>query len=165
MPTCVKCRAKFPNRAQVGGVQKNLSGRKSCLSCVPFQPGKHRNSALTASASCLCRSCGRQYDYVRVRGGTKSLCNSCSVKKRRLEVKRKAVAYLGGACSCCTYARSLAGLDFHHRDSTTKMFDIANAYSRSWVSVVKELDKCTLLCKNCHAEKHWSESFGLSSKG
>jgi predicted HNH restriction endonuclease len=46
-------------------------------------------------------------------------------------------------------------LDFHHVDSTKKEFGIGNSgYTRSWEKVKKELDKCILVCANCHREIH-----------
>lgn len=33
---CHKCGAEFPNRVKIGGVVKNLHGRRYCVSCSPF---------------------------------------------------------------------------------------------------------------------------------
>lgn len=62
------------------------------------------------------------------------------------------VEYKGGACQLCGYARSLRALDFHHVDPTTKQFSIAGSHNRSWDSLRAELDKCLLVCSNCHGE-------------
>jgi hypothetical protein len=71
------------------------------------------------------------------------------------------VAYKGGRCSACGYNRSLAALCFHHRIDEPKAFGIAGSHSRSWATLQEELDKCELLCLNCHVEWHAArESFG-----
>ncbi len=50
---------------------------------------------------------------------------------------------------------NISALQFHHLDEDTKEFSIAQAYNRSWESIKKELDKCILICANCHAEEHY----------
>lgn len=75
------------------------------------------------------------------------------VKKKRRETKRRAVEYLGGKCRECGYNKCLRALEFHHLED--KEFAIsAKGHTRSWERPVKELDKCVLLCANCHAELH-----------
>lgn len=78
-----------------------------------------------------------------------------AVKKRRKKVRQMAIAYLGGRCSRCGYARCSEAMEFHHRDSSKKDFGISSrGYTRSWKRVREELDKCLLLCANCHREIH-----------
>jgi len=46
-------------------------------------------------------------------------------------------------------------LEFHHLKTNEKDFGISQkGYTRSWVKVKKELDKCVMLCANCHREIH-----------
>lgn len=86
-------------------------------------------------------------------------CSKCAVdavKKRRLELKHKSIEYKGGACINCGYDKCIAALEFHHTESEKKDFGIsANGYTRSWEKVKKELDKCILVCSNCHREIHY----------
>lgn len=79
--------------------------------------------------------------------------NVLSVAAWRQRKKARAVAYKGGACQICGYNKSLVALHFHHRDPSKKDFIISRA-SKSWEAVLAELDKCDLLCANCHAETH-----------
>ena len=68
-----------------------------------------------------------------------------AVAKRRRKVKTMAVEYLGGKCQICGYNRSVAALEVHHRDPKLKNFAIsAKGYTRSWDSIRRELDLCTL---------------------
>lgn len=65
------------------------------------------------------------------------------------------VAYKGNQCQCCGYNACLDALEFHHFDSSQKDFSIAaKGYTRSWDKVKTELDKCVLVCANCHREIH-----------
>lgn len=75
--------------------------------------------------------------------------------RRRRRIKQKAVEYLGGKCVRCGYNKCVAALQFHHKDITKKEFGIsAKGIIRSWERIKVELDKCELLCANCHAEEH-----------
>jgi hypothetical protein len=82
-------------------------------------------------------------------------CRSEAVTRRRKKVKLKAIEYKGGACERCGYNKCYRALEFHHTDPTKKDFGIAyKGYTRSWEKVKEELDKCLMLCANCHAEEH-----------
>lgn len=87
------------------------------------------------------------------------LCKPCvliSNKERRREVKRKCVEYLGGCCSNCGYNKSLSALDFHHLNPEEKDKTYVN-WRLKFDKLIKELDKCILLCANCHRELHENE--------
>jgi len=78
-----------------------------------------------------------------------------AVQKRRKEIRQKAIAYKGGRCQICGYDRCIEALEFHHLDSSKKDFGISSrGYTRSWEKVREELDKCELVCANCHREIH-----------
>lgn len=61
-------------------------------------------------------------------------------------------------------------MDFHHRDPSQKDFAIGETRQgkkivRSWDALIPELDKCDLLCKNCHAEVHENtDSYDIETK-
>ncbi len=48
-------------------------------------------------------------------------------------------------------------LDFHHRDPNTKKRSLAGMRSRSIEMIQKEIDKCDILCANCHRRRHAQE--------
>lgn len=82
-------------------------------------------------------------------------CQVVAVKKRRKLIKEKAINYLGGKCSKCGYNKCMNALDFHHLNPEEKEFNIArDRHTLSWKTLEKELDKCILLCANCHREEH-----------
>lgn len=67
------------------------------------------------------------------------------------------IDYKGGKCSKChTSGLDIACYDFHHLDPSKKDFNLSalNGAKISWSVVKKELDKCVLVCANCHREKH-----------
>jgi len=76
-------------------------------------------------------------------------------KQRRLNLKLRSIAYKGGACILCGYNRCSKALDFHHVDPSQKEFNLSGAYDKykkTWKELMVELDKCVLLCSNCHKE-------------
>lgn len=82
-------------------------------------------------------------------------CQSEYVQKRREHIKLLALAYKGNKCQCCGYNKCISALEFHHIEPTQKEFAIrTNGYTRSWNKVKSELDKCILVCSNCHREIH-----------
>ena len=96
----------------------------------------------------FCKYCGQLIK------NTKGLvCNTCVSKVRRLETKTKAVRYKGGQCEKCGYNSHIAALEFHHVNDN-KDFTIGKFMNRSWDFIKNELDKCILLCSNCHRIEH-----------
>lgn len=78
-----------------------------------------------------------------------------AVQKRRKKIRRLACEYKGSKCEICGYDRCMEALEFHHKNPTEKDFSISEkGYTRSWNRVKAELDKCLMLCANCHRETH-----------
>lgn len=73
-------------------------------------------------------------------------------RTRRAVLRERAVEFLGGKCSICSYDKHPAGFDFHHVNPREKDFTISSA--ASWKKIEPELLKCVLLCSNCHREVH-----------
>ena len=71
----------------------------------------------------------------------------------RQKVKQKSVEYKGGCCEICGYSKCISALEFHHKDPNEKDFSISGK-SISWDRIKKEIDKCILVCSNCHREIH-----------
>ncbi|MBM3205113.1 HNH endonuclease [Candidatus Uhrbacteria bacterium] len=78
-----------------------------------------------------------------------------AVAKRRKKIREMAVEYKGGSCQVCGYHRCLGALEFHHPDPSKKDFSISmDGLTRSWKRVKSEIEKCVLVCANCHREIH-----------
>lgn len=95
--------------------------------------------------------------YRRKDGSYRMDCKRCLLDYQMIRCKArklKAVELFGSKCSNCGYCKNLAALDFHHLDPQEKEFVWRELQKRPWDQVVCELKKCTLLCKNCHAEEH-----------
>lgn len=91
------------------------------------------------------------------RVSAKGWCKQCFNKytqDRWRAVKLKAVLLLGGKCCKCGYCKNLSALDFHHLDPDNKEENISKLTKKKWATIVEELKKCILVCRNCHAEIH-----------
>lgn len=81
--------------------------------------------------------------------------------------KLRAIEYLGGKCIKCGYTKCPQALHAHHKPGVVKSFGISKALGSHmpWAKVQIELDKCELLCANCHAEEHWIDPGGAGVPG
>lgn len=78
---------------------------------------------------------------------------SKAVVSWRKRVKIELVNYKGGKCEKCGYDKCVEALCFHHKDPNEKDFGIGGR-SYSFEKLKLEVDKCDLLCSNCHIELH-----------
>lgn len=84
------------------------------------------------------------------------LCGYTAKKIKRTNNKRKAVDYLGGKCQMCGITSECLDIfDFHHRDPEEKEYSLNLLVNKTWDHMKPELDKCDLLCSNCHKITHW----------
>jgi hypothetical protein len=81
------------------------------------------------------------YEYQKLRG-----------LKRKIEL----IELNGGCCVKCGYDKNVAAFDFHHKDPNQKEYqlDMRKLSNTSMVRLIKEVEKCELLCANCHREFH-----------
>lgn len=125
---------------------------------------------------CKLESCINEFDD---RSGRKQFCsNKCRCKQtylnnptanhessyayqktRATERKIQIIKFKGGACERCGYNKNYAALCFHHIDPTQKDFgiDSRKLSNTKWESLIEEINKCILLCHNCHMEEHYPQ--------
>ena len=85
-------------------------------------------------------------------------CRSEAVQRKRYKLKHDLIEYKGGKCEICGYNKCESALEFHHLNPEEKEFAISSkGYTRSFELCKKEVDKCILVCANCHREIHENE--------
>jgi hypothetical protein len=106
-----------------------------------------------------CPQCKKDVDTsqftIRTRGGLGGWCRKCVQRKNtesRRKRKRLLVEYKGGRCELCGYDKFYGALDFHHKDPLEKKIRIAQMSLISFERLKPEIDKCMLLCADCHRE-------------
>ncbi len=93
------------------------------------------------------------------RAFSSTYCKPCTTDKtleRMRKLKSQMIDYKGGCCSRCGYDKYQGALEFHHLDPNEKDFNLSHLRKYSFDERVKsELDKCILVCANCHREVHY----------
>lgn len=77
-------------------------------------------------------------------------------KKRQKDINKKK-QYINKQkiqCAKCGETR-IYTLDFHHKDESKKEFNIGRLKKGSLGVIQKEINKCIVLCSNCHREFHY----------
>ena len=82
--------------------------------------------------------------------------NSESTHRSQMRRKRRAVESFGGKCCLCGYNKCINALEFHHVDGKKENPPSYVIGRWSWERAKKELEKCILVCANCHREAHYS---------
>jgi len=155
-----------------GGLSLNKIAKKTnkSLSTILYWTNKHNLESKFKKFSNkeygkfrFCPSCKNQVltqNFYSRRGIKNSsvyckVCTNMQTIERQRDIKFKMVEYKGGKCELCGYNKSLAALEFHHKDPSKKDFTISHAKQRAFnEKMKKELDKCLLVCANCHRETH-----------
>ena len=162
---CELCKTEFDTILVIDGKKRNACNRKMCLACSPFNSGNKLTAtslALTEAGLLFCSKCKinkkAEMFYLNEDGSRKhSYCKSCqsaNVLDRQRLWKKKAIAYKGGKCVMCSYQKYDGALEFHHTDPTQKEYGLSAGKLKTFLSSKDELDKCILVCSNCHREIH-----------
>lgn len=85
-------------------------------------------------------------------------CKDCAneIEKQRYREKKTFTEQFKCCCAKCGDSRTWV-LDFHHNNPDEKEFTIGKLKKSSFEIIKKEIDKCTVLCANCHREFHYLE--------
>ena len=78
-------------------------------------------------------------------------------RKRNNAAKDEAVNYKGGKCVSCGQVYPSCVFDFHHVDPNTKEGNLRDLLRKGFDAAREELDKCVLLCANCHRLHHFKD--------
>lgn len=89
-----------------------------------------------------------------------SWCKNCSNEyyaKRVRDVKIKMINHKGGSCERCGLNINdthYSVFDFHHKNPEEKDINFDKIKYQKWEKIEKEIEKCKLLCSNCHRIEH-----------
>lgn len=89
----------------------------------------------------------------------KPFCKTCSSKQEFYQYYTRltqAITELNRQweCELCGYDENLGAIAFHHIEPSTKSFEISKRRHATVETFKGELEKCAILCQNCHAEVH-----------
>ena len=147
------------------------------LTCCICKESLHKSefslrSTVTGKRSASCKTCHAAYrrkhylhntvkykkqaiDWNKANDKKRKSISSKSAAKTSKAAKQLAVDYKGGKCQDCEGVFPNCCYDFHHLDPTQKDYHIAPLLNaRGFEASKEELDKCVLLCSNCHRIRH-----------
>ena len=128
------------NEAKAYNKDLFLQGLKKCSTCKEIKPLNdfYSCSIQTAGKMSQCKPC--MYIVNKARGDR---------KRANLDAFKKAQG-----CMVCGYNEDGSKLHFHHRDPSTKLFRIGNYVTVGPQKLQEEIDKCDILCVQCHTAHH-----------
>lgn len=137
------------------------SDKKFCSHSCSLKASRKRIRNGIDSSKKICEKCGKEFDIIN-NGYNRRYCYDCvpidSYKdgaSMRKMIKKWAIDYKGNQCQCCGYNKCIEALDFHHVNPEEKDFNLSDRDIKlDWNMIKKEIDKCILICANCHREIH-----------
>lgn len=78
-----------------------------------------------------------------------------NLRNNRQKKRQRCIEYLGGKCVGCGTTENL---QFDHLDRSQKQHNISRIVDWKFERIVPELDKCRLLCDDCHQIKTRAEA-------
>jgi len=96
-----------------------------------------------------CKECSKKYFGKYYKGNTQRY------RARAAKVQQEAILFIRDSkdnqpCKVCNTRYPHYVLDYHHRDSTSKIDNIMSLASAGKQKVAEEMAKCDLICSNCH---------------
>lgn len=131
---------------------------KKCVICKVEKPTTefNRNRAKSDGLNTLCRKCSnaKSRQYYK---DNKDKHKQATIERSRI-IRRRNAAFIqsyksGLSCKYCSESESCC-LDFHHRDPDMKISIVSRMTDRSLLRIIEEIEKCDLVCSNCHRKIH-----------
>ena len=109
----------------------------------------------------ICKECRRQYTKEHYKQNVQIYKDRARISRPSYVQRNRDFIYSLREELKCTQCGEdhIAVLDFHHSDPEQKEFSISRAISDgvSLSKIQDEINKCIVLCSNCHRKLHWNE--------
>ena len=131
--------------------------KQICSKCKNEYPftldyfGKHKVRGLDTYCK-TCRKAITKSNYY----ANKEKWNATTRRNKKLQRERINELKDSLLCLKCGENRNHL-LDFHHIDPNQKDFQISQGERYGWEKIKQEIDKCIILCSNCHRDFHYQE--------
>lgn len=132
---------------------------------------EHYPTHKTCSGCCLVKPVEEFNFKYRARGIRHSYCRECGKRLTRSHYKRNKRSYLdrnarayqrhrdlirqmkSRPCADCGVQYPYYVMDFDHRDSHEKLFELNSVARKTLLGILREIAKCDVVCSNCHRER------------
>ena len=165
--------------AEISDMVKQTESLSDVLSLMGYKQVNSKNILLQLQKICdennipysyvhspfkVCSLCNKRKpidEYYKMNGRYMSFCKECQKEKERIKYAQKQEEFIVYKktlrCKKCGESRFYL-LDFHHRNPEEKDYAISDNSRASLASLEIELEKCDVLCSNCHREWHYLSS-------
>lgn len=168
---CKCCNKEFTIRGyQIRKFCSPQCSSKTNLNCKKITIEQRRNPNIIRKKRGPNKVTIRKCKVCNIDTSNKKYCSSCSKKKylqankdgyviikRAIDkIKSILIHMSGGCCQTCGYKDNNNVLVFHHINPKDKLFglDQSSIMKKNIELLLKEHEKCILLCHNCHTELH-----------
>lgn len=136
MKTCTKCKIEYGNPEQFFSKKRN-------------------------GLDSECKECNKKYYKLHyIKNKSKYKANAKRSKKKFQDEFR---VYKRTLSCCICDENHPACLQFHHVNPEDKTYEVSFLLSNGNSGKIwKEIEKCVVMCANCHAKKHYDESHTAS---
>lgn len=137
-------------------VERSVWGGKAGGSSPPTET-KFKVVAMRFLKECPVHGLTEHSIHKNGNAGNRVNCLKCCALRTKLREdanREKAYKLYGDSCKICGYNKCKNALEWHHLNPNEKENTPSKLMGASWEKVKKELDKCVLLCANCHREVH-----------
>lgn len=137
---------------------------KRCSNC-----GTEEQAAFAPTQKYKCRPCTNEYSMTNYRANKARVISQSITRNtaRKMDNRQRMVEYLKSrTCADCPESDPVV-MEFDHLGNKTECVSNMVASSYKWDTILKEIQKCDLVCANCHrrrtASRHggWYRSFGV----
>lgn len=123
------------------------------VDCFPIQRRRYKGSKQQSSVRrSECKECYNAYmrEYLKDNNKHKKRVHNHKIEKSKFVQEHK----LEKGCMICGYNKCKTSLHYHHLDPKNKNFEVSWGASRGrkMEDIQKEIDKCAIVCANCHGE-------------
>ena len=141
--------------------------KKYGLKTINTRKYEHINVNIDEKYCSKCNTIKNKTDFYKVKSTSNVLqskckmCNHNNVKARAKSIKLRMLEYKGNRCVDCGLQlkdTKACVFDFHHLDPLTKDINFDIIRWKNWETIKNELDKCIILCSNCHRIRHSDDS-------
>lgn len=134
---------------------------KTCIGCRTAKAldDFHQNSAKSDGRRDICKACAKLYHrehYLKNRS-TYITKNSERRIRWKLELRSRVAALKDVPCADCGNRFPTCVMDFDHLDADEKIDSLARMQGNGlpWRTVIAEIQKCEVVCANCHRLRTW----------
>lgn len=107
----------------------------------------------------ICKTCNNTAQNTRAKNNPNTSINRLKASNKAKAITRsKLLAYHDNELICvdCNYTSTIPDVfDYHHINPDEKLYEISSILDYKWETVKNEVDKCVLLCANCHRIRHY----------